>query len=175
MSILRKLLNHTETVRRTGDTDTVRKIVSSLDRLDPGHARYIAAFAYILGRIALADRVVSDAETGTMERLVMEHGRLPEEHAIIVVQMAKHQNLLFGGTEDFLVTREFAGIATTEQKLTLLDCLFAVSSAGSCIAAVEDNEIRRVAVELKIPHDDYVRVRLAYRRYLGALKDQGEQ
>lgn len=173
MSILRKLWNSDKTPERgTGETDTVRRIVSSLDRLEPERARYIAAFAYVLGRVALADRQVTEAETAAMERVVMEHGRLPEEHAIIVVQMAKHQNLLFGGTEDFLVTREFAAIAAPEQKLALLDCLFAVSSADSAIATVEENEIGRVALELKIPHDDYVRVRLAYREHFTVLRDQ---
>ncbi len=160
---------------RAEDTDTVRRIVASLDKLDPERARYVAAFAYVLARVALADRVVSEAETRTMERLVSRHGGLPEEQAIIVVQLAKSQTLLFGGTEDFLVTREFDRIASVEQKLALLDCLFAVSSAEGGIATVEDNEIRRIAIELKVPHDDYIRVRVAHRRDLNVLRNPGER
>jgi len=172
MSILKRLgIGPRGTAREAGETETVRRIVRSLDQLEPDRARFVAAFAYILGRVALADRTVSAAETGKMEQVVMEHGHLPEEHAIIVVQMAKHQNLLFGGTEDFLVTREFAGLATIEQKLALLDCLFAVSAADSAIATIEDNEIRRVSIELRIPHDEFVRVRLAWREHLGVLRD----
>ena len=152
------------------DTDTVRRIVASLDRLDPDRARYIAAFGYVLARVALADRVISDEETRVMEEMVRRHGGLPDEQAVIVVQLAKSQNLLFGGTEDFLVTREFDRMATLEQKLALLDCLFAVSSAEGGIATVEDNEIRRIAIELKIPHDEYVRARLAHRQELNVLQ-----
>jgi uncharacterized tellurite resistance protein B-like protein len=151
------------------DTDTVRRIVASLDRLEPDHARYIAAFGYVLARVALADRTISGEETRAMEEMVRRYGGLPEEQAVIVVQLAKSQNLLFGGTEDFLVTREFDRIATLEQKLALVDCLFAVSAAEGGIATVEDNEIRRIAIELKIPHDEYVRVRLAHRRELNVL------
>lgn len=158
----------------SSDTDTVRRIVASLDRLEPERARYVAAFAYVLARVALADRVVSAGETRTMETAVREHGGLPEEQAVIVVQLAKSQNLLFGGTEDFLVTREFEQIATIEQKLALLDCLFAVSAADSGIATVEENEIRRIAIELKIPHDEYIRVRLAHRAELNVLKRPDE-
>ncbi len=153
------------------DTDTVRRIVASLDRLPPDRARYVAAFAYVLARVAFADRSVSAEETRAMEDLVRQHGNLPEEQAVVVVQMAKSQNLLFGGTEDFLVTREFNEIATEEQKLTLLDCLFAVSASDELVTTVEDNEIRRIAMELKIDHEQFVRVRLKYRESLSVLKD----
>jgi hypothetical protein len=95
----------------------VRKIAAALDRLDPDRARYIAAFAYILSRVARADLQISDVELREMERLVQEHGGLPEEQAVLVVQMAKTQSTLFGGVENFLVTREFDKIATREQKI----------------------------------------------------------
>jgi uncharacterized tellurite resistance protein B-like protein len=155
----------------SADSDTVRRIVASLDRLEPDRARYVAAFAYVLARVALADRVVNAEETRAMEDLVRQHSGLPEEQAIIVVQLAKSQNLLFGGTEDFLVTREFDRMATLEQKVALLECLFAVSAAEGGIATVEDNEIRRIAIELKIPHDEYIRVRVAHGQQLNVLHE----
>ena len=37
--------------------------------------------------------------------LVVEHGELPENQAIIVVQMAKTHNVLFGGTENLSQSR----------------------------------------------------------------------
>ena len=123
----------------SAETETVRKIVQALDRLELERARYIAAFAYLLGRVAHADQHVSEEETREMERIVMERGGLPEEQAVLVVQMAKTQNLLFGGTENFLVSREFGKIAGRDQKLALLDCLYAVCSADQSISTVEDN------------------------------------
>jgi uncharacterized tellurite resistance protein B-like protein len=172
---LRELLGFgaSEPSERGSETAAVRKILEALDKLDRGTARYLAAFAYILGRVAYADRDVSAAETTAMERIVMEQGALPEEQAAIVVQIAKTQNLLFGGTEDFLVTREFDRIASHEQKLTLLACLFAVSAADNSISTVEDNEIRRVAVELRIDHPDFIEARSRYRDQLAALKAPG--
>ena len=159
---------------RASDTAAVRKILGALEKLDRERARYLAAFAYILGRVAYADREVGKEETTAMERIVMEEGQLPEEQAAVVVQMAKTQNLLFGGTEDFLVTREFNLIASHGQKMTLVACLFAVSAADDSITTVEDNEIRRVAVELKIEHPDYIAVRSRYRGHLSVLKDRGD-
>ena len=151
-------------------TDTVRKIVEALDRMEPDKARYIAAFAYILSRVARADLSISPEETRQMERLVMERGGLPEEQAVIVVQMAKTQSILFGGTENFLVTEEFNRAATREQKLALLRCLFAVSSADRSISTTEDNEIRRISNELGLTHRDFIAIRQEYREHLGVLK-----
>ncbi|MBI4458532.1 MAG: TerB family tellurite resistance protein [Acidobacteria bacterium] len=153
----------------SSDTDTVRKIVAALNRWEPERARFIAAFAYLLSRVAHADQEISDEETRTMERIVMEHG-LTEEQAILVVQMAKTQKTLFGGTENFLVSREFDKIASREQKLALLDCLYAVSAADRSISVVEDHEIRKISRELKLSHKDYIEVRLAYRDHLAVLK-----
>ncbi len=109
-----------------------------------------------------------------MERVVMEHGELSEEQALIVVQMAKSQNLLFGGTENFLVTREMCRIATRAQKLALLDCLFAVSAADESISTAEDSVIRQIATELLLEHADFIGVRSRFREHLAVLKKQDD-
>jgi len=153
----------------SGDTETVRKIVTALESMDPDRARFVAAFAFILCRVARADLYISPAETRLMERVVMERSGLPEEQAILVVQMAKTQNTLFGGTENFLVTREFNKIATHEQKLALLECLFAIAS-DEMISTVEDNEISRICSELQISHEEFVSVRMAYRDHRAVFK-----
>jgi uncharacterized tellurite resistance protein B-like protein len=146
----------------SADTETVRKIAAALDRLDPAAARYIAAFAYILSRVARADLTISDDEQKEMERLVSEKGGLPEEQAVMVVQMAKTQSILFGGVENFLVTREFEKIATREQKIALLHCLFAVSAADHSISSAEDTTIRAIADELHLDRADFVAVKSVY-------------
>ncbi|MDA2913149.1 TerB family tellurite resistance protein [Acidobacteriia bacterium AH_259_A11_L15] len=154
----------------SAETETVRKIVEQLDRMEPERARYIAAFAYNLSRVAHADRHISAEETRAMERIVMEMGGLPEEQALLVVQMAKTQSRLFGGTENFLVTREFNKLATREQKLRLLECLFAVSASDQSISTAEDNEIRQISKELLLSHKDFIQARLAFREHLAVLK-----
>jgi uncharacterized tellurite resistance protein B-like protein len=146
----------------SADTETVRKIAAALDRLDPDRARYVAAFAYILSRVARADLQISDEELREMERLVQEQGGLPEEQAVMVVQMAKTQSILFGGVENFLVTREFDKIATHEQKIALLHCLYGVSAADQTISSAEDTTIRAIADELHLDRADFIAVKSAY-------------
>jgi uncharacterized tellurite resistance protein B-like protein len=154
----------------TAQTDTVRKIVDALDRLETDRARYLAAYAYILSRVARADLHVSALETGTMESTLCEHGGLTEDQSILVVQMAKHQNLLFGATEDFLVTREFNKITGVEEKLQLLDSLFRVAAAEGLVSVKEEEEIRQISRELGLEHSDYITVRSRYRDHLAVLK-----
>jgi uncharacterized tellurite resistance protein B-like protein len=154
----------------SAETETVRRIVDRLDHLEPERARFVAAFAYILTRVAQADLEISGRETRAMERIVTEHGRLPEEQAVIVVQMAKTQSLLFGGTENYLVTREMKRIASRDEKLALLDCLFAVSAADRSVSTVEDGVIRQIATELGLEHRDFIAVRSRYRDRLAVLR-----
>jgi len=140
----------------------VRKIVGELEAMPPERARFVAAFAYILGRVAHADHRFSADETAAMERIVRGFGDRPEEQAVLVVQIAKSQNRLFGGTENFLVTREFREISSPEERRHLLDCMFAVSAADESISSVEESQIRQIASELGFNHREFVQARLAW-------------
>jgi len=152
------------------ETETVRRIVQQLNNLEPERARYIAAFAYILSRVARADMNISEVETQEMERQVTRLSGLPGEQAVLVVQIAKTQATLFGGTENFLVTQEFNRMASLEQKLALLECLFAIAAADKVISSIEDREIRLINDELQLTHDQYISTRYNFREYLAVLK-----
>jgi len=153
-----------------GETETVRKIVARLEALPPERARYVAAFAYVLSRVAHADLSVTADETAKMEEIVRRLGHLPEEQAVLVVEIAKAQSRLFGGTENYLVTRELAGLATAEQKRELLDCLFAVAAADGGISSPEEAQIRQVASELGFALEDFVAARSAWREHRDVLR-----
>jgi len=147
----------------------LRETLDALDHLEPDRARYLAAFAYLLGRVAHADQHVSTEETLAMEALVQEHGQVSRDQAMVVVQLAKASNLLFGGTANFLVARELSALATYEQKLALMRCLFAVSATDEAISTAEEGEIHRIAKELRIDHPDLVALRVAHQRHLPGI------
>ena len=155
----------------SADTDTIRAIARRLDELPPERARFIAAFAFVLSRAANADLEISEAETRRMEEVIGEVGALPADLAVLVVQIAKSQQLLFGGTENFLVTSRFAELASREDKERLLHGLFAVSAADHDITLAEEHVIRRVADELGLEHRDFTRIRSAYRDARRVLRD----
>jgi len=147
----------------------LRDLLDALERLEPARARHLARFAYLLGRVAHADRHVSAEETRAMEALVMEEGHLSHEQAMLVVGLAKTSNLLFGGTADYFVAQEFAEGATYEEKLALIGCLFAVSATDQAISLAEETEIHRIANQLRIDRADLTALRLAHRRHLPGL------
>jgi uncharacterized tellurite resistance protein B-like protein len=149
--------------------DALRGLLDALDRLEPERARYLARFAYLLGRVAHADQHVSAEETRIMEQLVAREGALPDEHAMLVVGLAKTSSLLFGGSDDFIIARDFSATASYDQKLALLRCLFAVSTAEGNISMAEEREIQRIARELKIEPADLVRLRLEHQQHLPGL------
>ena len=154
----------------TGLPDSVRRLAAELENLPESEAQYLAAYAYLLGRVAHADLHVSEAERDEMVRLLGDRGGLDEEKARLVAGMAIEQATLFGATEDFLVAREFVRIATVEQRKQVLDCLYAVSAAHGMISAEEDNEIRQIAGELRLDSLDFLAVRMRYRDRLSLFQ-----
>ena len=82
-------------------------------------------------------------------------GHVPETQALLVVEIAKNQARLFGGTENYLVTREFREIATAEQRLELLDCIFGVAAADGSISTIEESQAGQIAKELGFTQPEY--------------------
>jgi uncharacterized tellurite resistance protein B-like protein len=150
----------------------LRETLQALDQIEPAQARFLAAFAYLLGRVAQADQHVSPEETAAMEALVTAQGQLASDQAMVVVQLAKTSNLIFGGTANFLIAREFSSMATYEQKLALMRCLFAVSVTDDSISLAEEAEIHRIAKELGIQQPDLIALRVSHRRYLPGVSDR---
>lgn len=163
MSILEWLgLKRDRQEEAQGETETVRRIVGELRALPPERARYVAAFAFILARVAHADLDISEEETEKMERIVRDLGHLPGAQAVLAVEIAKRQSELTGGTENFLVTRELKEIATREQCRELLDCLFAVSAADDSISGAEEAQVRQIASELGFSLEELVEIRSSW-------------
>lgn len=156
----------------TPDTTPLRELVETLERLDQERARYLARFAYLLGRVAHADRDVSPEETRAMEALVMREAELTPDQATMVVGLAKASNLLFGGTADYIVAQEFSEAATYDQKLALARCLFSVASTDDVISMAEETEIHRVTNQLRILPQDVTALRVEHRRFLPGLRPQ---
>ena len=154
------------------DSGPLAETLEALDHLEPERARFLAAFAYILGRVAHADRHTSSEETQAMEAILRDEGQLAADQAAVVVELATKSNLLFGGTADFMVAREFSGLASYEQKLSLLRCLFALSSIDNAISLAEEGELHRIANELRIDRADLVALRVAHQRHLPGRSNQ---
>jgi uncharacterized tellurite resistance protein B-like protein len=147
----------------------LRELVTALDRLDPARAQYLARFAYLLGRVARADEHISEEETRAMEVLLVDHGQLTSEQAMLVVSLAKQTNLMFGASADFAVTQEFTDTTTYEQRLAVVRCLFAVAAADERISISEEAEVHRITNHLRIERPDLTAIRLQHKRFLPGM------
>lgn len=153
----------------TPDHAPLRELVDTLEALDPDRARHLARFAYLLGRVAHADRHVSAEETRAMEGILMDQGSLSSDQALLVVSLAKSSNLLFGGTADFAVAQEFSDTASYDEKLALARCLFAVASTDDNISMAEETEIHRITNQLRIRPEDLTGLRVEHRHFLPGI------
>lgn len=153
-----------------GETATVRRIVARLDAMPPERARLIASAAYTLARAAHADLDISDEETAAIERELQGDDALDEAAAVLVTQMAKLQAKTVGGTEDYVVTREFKALASETQRLDVVRACFAISAASGTISAEETAVLNQIAGELDIDAPSLNVIRAEYHDRLSSVQ-----
>lgn len=170
MGLLRLLgIDKSESTER-GETETVRRIAGQLERLPADKAKYLASFAYVLARIAQADLEIDDSEVSEMERIVKTLAHLSDPEAALVVQIAKSQAQHLGGTENYVVTREFRQNASKEQRGELLECIYAVAAADGTITGDEQVEILSIAEELGFTRPEANALRATYKDKLSQFQ-----
>jgi uncharacterized tellurite resistance protein B-like protein len=154
----------------TAETATVRRIVERLAAMPPDRARLLAGAAYVVSRAANADLTITPEETALMERALAAQTGVSEAEAVIVVEIARQQALLFGSTEDYLVTREFKRVSTPEQRLAVMRACFLVAAANDDISSPEITVLDEIAAELQIEPADFDVIRTEHRDQLSVLR-----
>ena len=154
----------------SGDTATVRRIVAKLESMPPEQARLIASAAYTLARAANADLDISDEETAAIERELQASEALDEATAVLVTEMAKIQAKTVGGTEDYLVTREFKALADDAQRIAIVRACYAVMAANGTISAEETGTINEIADELDIDEEVLRSIRVEYHEKFSSVQ-----
>jgi len=172
MSILRRFLgfDRTPSGGADGATESVRIISAELAGLEQETARFLAAFAYVLARVAHVDLEIDDAEVGEMERRIEGLGGLDASESRLVARLAAAQAGTLGGTENYLVTREFRKVSSRAQRTQLLECLFAVAAADGTISNAESTEVIAIAEELGFTRSEAFSVRAGWREHLAELQ-----
>ena len=154
-----------------GETATVRRIVARLEEMPAEQARLIASAAYTLARAAHADLDISAEETAVMERELQAHRALDEASAVLVTEMAKLQAKTVGGTEDYVVTREFTSLATVDQRIDVLRACYAIGAASGTISAEESATLNQIANELRLDSAVITSVRAEFHERLSSVRE----
>ena len=105
-----------------------------------------------------------------MEQALQGEERLDEPTAILVTEMAKLQAKTVGGTEDYVVTREFKKLADDAQRVAIVRACYAVMAANGTISAEETGTINQIADELDIDEDVLRSIRAEYHEKFSSVQ-----
>lgn len=170
MSLLRFLGLGDSARGRESEPASLAEIGQQLELLAPDEARFVAAFSYLLARIAAADLSTDDAEREAMGERLQGFAKLDPDRAALLANAAIQAAATYSPSDDHLVARAFRDMSDASARIRLIRCLYAVAAADQNISTVEDNEIFEVAGAIGIPRSDVVAVRSEFKEYIGSLK-----
>ena len=85
--------------------------------------------------------------------------------------MAKLQARSVGGTEDYVVTREYAGLASEDQRIDMLRACYAIGAASGSISAEEASALSQIGKELGLDADVINDVRADFHERITAVQE----
>ena len=141
------------------DLASIRHAIAQMETLSREQRRFLAGYAYILVRIARADGDINDAEILSMERSVSAAGSLPEAQGALLVALARRMNSLYGTTEDYATTREFARTSSPQERQRLMRACVSVGAADGFISGAEATELYEIGRELSFSVEDIDAIR----------------
>lgn len=131
----------------------IRTSLRDLHELDPEISRFADAVAVTLTRVADADHSVTTEETRSIERVLREAGPLPEDLAVLVVELARSRREVGGCAQVTRSSRHLRLKVTPEQRRRLLEWLLDVARADGSLCPAEEQVIQQIAAELCIASD----------------------
>lgn len=137
----------------------IRQVVQALNALDRETADHLHALALILTRVARADGQVCRRERLRMEAILVEHARIPAEHAALVTEIACHRAELADSGRAYSTSRRIRTRFGAEQRRSIVGLLTAVADADGELRAVEEQEIAQIARELGVDPAEVLRAR----------------
>jgi uncharacterized tellurite resistance protein B-like protein len=116
----------------------------------------------MMAQIARVNPEVSDAEVSTMVEALQTHWHLAHGQAAFVagVAISETASLL----DPYRLAREFASVCTYRERAEFLNVLFAIAAADGTASYAEIEEIRGIALSLKLTHKDFITAKLTVPR-----------
>ena len=148
MSFLARFLGSSSKSNTASEPRSMQPLLTALSELEPERARYLAAFAYVMSRVAAADRIIDPAEVDQMRRSLIDEGGLPMEQAELVVSLATAEAKEYGGSQDYVITRRLAELTPKDERSRVLQCAISVAAADKTIDGHEEHELRKIAKQL---------------------------
>jgi len=171
----RKLLGRRQTVRKQAETreraveDFVRNKVlydagrsEALADISGDRLRKICAAAALLGRVAFADRSISPEEKETIASVLQESWGLTEAEARLLAEIVDRR--VTEGMDYYHLGYSFFQSTTRDERKNFLKSLFQIANASGKTSLEKIEEIRSVAMLLKLSHSDFIEAKLTIPR-----------
>ena len=165
MSLLRFLGIGGSSPDREAEPTGLSEISAQLDALPAEEARFVAAFSYLLARVAGADIRTDEAERDAIAERLEKLAEIDADRAALLARTAIQAAEAHGGSDDHLVARAFRELSERPERIRLLRCLYAVAAADENISTVEDNEIFEIARAIGVERKDVVVCRPTSNRF----------
>jgi uncharacterized tellurite resistance protein B-like protein len=148
----------------------LRRLQGHLKRLGPDRLEFLAGFAGQLARVAHADEGISAAEAKVITARLREQAQLDEDEARVVVDILRNEFEVLRSIQPYVLNRAVNARATQVEKEALVNSLYAVGAADHLVSDIEEQEIRRIANALLIPHSVLMSIRGRYRDRIEVLQ-----
>ena len=124
--------------------------------------RKLCFAAGLLARIAAVDSGISEQERNTIKSVLSNEWGLSGEEAELVTEISCQRTLK--GLDYYRTTRGFFDCTNYDERKAFLKCLFTIANASEMTSYEEVEEIRRIAISLKLPHKEFIEAKLTIPR-----------
>jgi uncharacterized tellurite resistance protein B-like protein len=132
--------------------------------------KYVTGFAGLLGKVAYADMEISEDEVAKMQSVLSNTLRLRDAQVGLIIEMLQKHSVQLCSIEDYRYVRMINEECDKEQKMELIEAMFAVASADESVSSEEDSAIYVVSKGIGLSHKEFVSVRAQFKKYLEVLK-----
>jgi uncharacterized tellurite resistance protein B-like protein len=126
----------------------IRGALQHIENLDRCSHGYLASLAFILHRVAAADRDINEREVERMERILVEHASLSQPEAVLTVEMAKHRCRAADCGHSYDASRHLRALLVPGERARLHRFLESVAAADGQVRPTEQAAVRQIAAEL---------------------------
>jgi len=132
----------------TSLTSGIRDALARLATLDRDTSGYLKALAFILYRVAAADREVSEEEVRRMESILVDHASLSQAEAVLTVEIARHCREIADCARSYDASRSLRTRLDDGDRHRLRSFLESVAEADGRVRQTEKDAIRQISTEL---------------------------
>ena len=131
-------------------------------RIPEADLRKLSLAAGLMGQVVHLDRIATEDELDAIKNALQARWNITQEGATLVAEVAVSEAIT--NPDYFRLTREFCTATTENERLRLLDALFAVAAADGLASHDQIEELRRIAKSLQLTHKQFIDAKLKISR-----------